>query len=76
MFCFSVRMVTRDEYQVTGMKRQAIYRHLAEYYDLLYPEKDYKKESDKIRKIIKRHKKTNGNHLLEVACGTGNMRNF
>lgn len=69
-------MVTRDEYQVTGMKRQAIYRHLAEYYDLLYPEKDYKKESDKIRKIIKRHKKTNGNHLLEVACGTGKHAQF
>ena len=58
------------------MNQQAIYKNLAEYYDLLYPEKDYKKESDKIRQIVKRHKKTSGNDLLEVACGTGKHAQF
>lgn len=33
------------------MKQQAIYKDLAKYYDLLYPDKDYKKESDKIRQL-------------------------
>jgi ubiquinone/menaquinone biosynthesis C-methylase UbiE len=64
-------MVSERKYPITGMKQQAIYKELAKYYDLLYPDKDYKKESDKIRQIIKRYKKTGGNDLLELACGTG-----
>jgi ubiquinone/menaquinone biosynthesis C-methylase UbiE len=54
-----------------SIKKQAIYRGLAKYYDLLYPDKNYKQEAGKIRQIIKKYEKTSGNDLLEVACGTG-----
>jgi ubiquinone/menaquinone biosynthesis C-methylase UbiE len=69
-------MVSEHNYPINGMKQQAIYKDLAKYYDLLYPDKDYKKESDKIRQIIKRYKKTGGNDLLELACGTGRHAQF
>jgi ubiquinone/menaquinone biosynthesis C-methylase UbiE len=53
------------------MEKQSLYRDLAPYYDLIYTWKDYKKEVDKINKIIARYKKSNDKDLLEVACGTG-----
>ncbi len=53
------------------LHKQAIYKELAEYYDLLYSWKDYKKESTIIKKLISRYKKSLGNDLLEVGCGTG-----
>jgi len=52
------------------MADQAIYRDLAKYYDLIYTWKDYKKEANTIKQLIVAYKKTNGNTLLEVACGT------
>ncbi|MEI8008852.1 MAG: hypothetical protein WCI00_05715 [bacterium] len=52
------------------MEKTSIYRELAKYYDLIYSSKDYKKEADIIHKLITKYKKTNGNALLEVACGT------
>ncbi len=42
------------------------------YYDIIYSGKNYKKESQIIRRFIQRHKKSHGNALLDVACGTGN----
>ena len=48
------------------------YKKLAKYYDASYHWKDYKKESESIHLLIKKYKKTKGNDLLEVACGTGN----
>lgn len=53
------------------MKKQSLYRELAPYYDLIYTWKNYKKEVDKIEKLIARFKKSDGKDLLEVACGTG-----
>lgn len=53
------------------MKKQVLYRELAKYYDLVYLWKDYKKEAEKIKKIISKHKKSEGKELLDVACGTG-----
>jgi len=53
------------------MKKQTIYKDLARYYDLIYSWKDYKKEADTIRRLISKYKKSKGNDLLEVACGTG-----
>ena len=49
-----------------------MYRQLADYYDEIYHFKDYQKEAQKIETLIQQHKKSPGNHLLDVACGTGN----
>jgi len=43
----------------------------ARHYDLLYSWKDYAAEAARIRSIIRRHMRSSGNDLLEVACGTG-----
>lgn len=53
------------------MKKQSLYRELAKYYDLLYAWKNYKKDVDKINKLIAKYKKSEGKYLLDVACGTG-----
>src|SRR2546422_7047530 len=49
-----------------------MYRQLANYYDEIYHFKNYQKEAGKIDALIQRHKKSSGNRLLDVACGTGN----
>ena len=49
-----------------------MYRQLANYYDEIYHFKNYQKEVEKIETLIQQHKKSSGNHLLDVACGTGN----
>jgi ubiquinone/menaquinone biosynthesis C-methylase UbiE len=43
------------------------------YYDDIYNAmgKDYAAEADKIREYIQKHKRSAGNSLLDVACGTG-----
>lgn len=44
----------------------------AEIYDALYlAKKDYTKEADQVHNLIEEHKRTEGNTLLDVACGTG-----
>jgi ubiquinone/menaquinone biosynthesis C-methylase UbiE len=53
------------------MKSQTIFKSLAKHYDLLYSWKDYKKEVEAIRELIRTYKKSPGTDLLEVACGTG-----
>ena len=53
------------------MKKQMLYKGLAKYYDLVYSIKDYKKESERIRKLIKKYNKSKGSRVLEFACGTG-----
>lgn len=53
------------------MSKKSIFTELAKYYDLMYSWKEYKNEANKIKSLIKKHKKSNGNDLLEVACGTG-----
>ncbi len=56
----------------------SMYGDLAKYYDLIYSWKNYKNESKMIKQVILEYKKSGGNSLLEVACGTGkhleNMR--
>lgn len=44
-----------------------------QYYDDLYGElgKDYHAEANKIHELIQKHKRSSGNSLLDVACGTG-----
>ncbi|NHJ46384.1 MAG: class I SAM-dependent methyltransferase [Asgard group archaeon] len=53
------------------MKDQEMYRNLAKYYDKIYHDKDYKKEVDDIKKIVSKYKKSKGNKLLDIGCGTG-----
>ena len=48
-----------------------MYKELAKYYDLIYSWKDYEKETLKINEIIKKYKNSDGNKLLDIACGTG-----
>ena len=45
----------------------------AQYYDDIYrsADKGYNAETDKIREFIQKYKRTTGNTLLDVACGTG-----
>jgi ubiquinone/menaquinone biosynthesis C-methylase UbiE len=45
----------------------------AKFYNALYGSmgKDYNIEAQKIHQIIQKHKRSSGNALLEVACGTG-----
>jgi dTDP-3-amino-3,4,6-trideoxy-alpha-D-glucopyranose N,N-dimethyltransferase len=49
-----------------------MYNQLADYYDEIYHFKNYQKEAEKIEGLIQQHKRSSGNHLLDVACGTGN----
>ena len=49
-----------------------MYKRLADYYDEIYHFKNYQKEAEKIETLIQLHKKSAGNRLLDVACGTGN----
>jgi len=53
------------------MKERILYGELAKYYDLLYSLKDYELEACKLKELITKHKRSNGNELLDVACGTG-----
>ncbi|MDG6960881.1 MAG: methyltransferase domain-containing protein [Nitrososphaerota archaeon] len=48
-----------------------MYGELAEYYNRIYHWKDYRKEAQKIKKLVREHKRSPGNRLLDVACGTG-----
>ncbi len=43
----------------------------AEFYDAIYTFKDYETEAQKLRALIKQHKQSQGNSLLDVTCGTG-----
>ncbi|MDA3836881.1 MAG: methyltransferase domain-containing protein [Nanoarchaeota archaeon] len=52
------------------------YKEFVKYYDCLYLNKNYKKESKIINQVIKKYKKSKGKRLLDVACGTGNHINF
>ena len=57
-------------------KEGRLYTDLAEYYDLIYHWKNYRKEVSKIMALIKKHKRSPGNNLLDVACGTGEHIKF
>lgn len=50
-----------------------MFRKSADIYDTIYLNmgKDYAAEARKIHAIVGRYKKSAGNHLLDVACGTG-----
>jgi len=47
------------------------YSRLARYYDQMYSHIDYEGAANRLHEIIQMYKKTTGNRLLDVACGTG-----
>ena len=53
------------------MKKEALYKTIAKFYDLIYTFKYYNKEAEEIKKLINKNKLSAGNQLLDVACGTG-----
>jgi ubiquinone/menaquinone biosynthesis C-methylase UbiE len=48
----------------------------AQLYDLFYGSKDYAAETQELHAFIKKHKRSQGNQLLDVACGTGRHAQF
>lgn len=53
------------------MQKQMLYRDLAKYYDLLYSDKQYAREAARLKKLIAKYRRSQGNELLDIACGTG-----
>ena len=53
-----------------------MYDRSAELYDTIYSFKNYKKEATKLHQLIQQHKRSSGNDLLDVACGTGSHITF
>lgn len=51
-------------------QEQLIYRKFAKYYDSIYSWKDYEVEAKRLMEIIDSEKKSVGDDLLEVGCGT------
>ncbi len=51
------------------MKKGSFYGNLAFYYDFICS--DRKNDVEILNKLINKHKKSKGNKLLDVACGTG-----
>ncbi|HUT81846.1 MAG TPA: class I SAM-dependent methyltransferase [Candidatus Bathyarchaeia archaeon] len=52
--------------------KDEMYKSLAKYYDKIYHWKEYRKEVNELKELIKQYKKSSGNELLDVGCGTGN----
>jgi SAM-dependent methyltransferase len=48
-----------------------VFAKSAAFYDALYRWKDYAAETRQLRDIIREHKQSPGDRLLDVACGTG-----
>jgi len=53
-----------------------LYDRSAEFYDAIYSFKNYEKETAKLHELIQQHKRSTGNDLLDVACGTGSHITF
>ena len=54
------------------MGNEKMYMELAEYYDASVSWKDYRAECTLVHTLIRKHKKSAGRDLLDIACGTGN----
>ena len=54
-----------------GQKFMIEYQKLASYYDLLYSDIEYKNDATKVITLYKQYNTSQGEKLLDVACGTG-----
>ena len=52
------------------------YSKFAKIYDAIYSFKNYQSEAALLHELIGRHKRSRGNALLDVACGTGSHLKF
>lgn len=48
-----------------------MYRDLARYYDIVYADKDYRKEALLLQSVAQKRGRSKGRNLLDVGCGTG-----
>jgi len=53
------------------MTQQLLHNALAKYYDRIYSFKDYLDEAVRLQNLIMKYSESDGNMLLDVACGTG-----
>jgi len=53
------------------MTQQLLHNSLAKYYDRIYSFKDYLDEAVRLQNLIMKYLESEGNMLLDVACGTG-----
>lgn len=53
------------------MDTESYTKMTADVYDAIYSRKDYEYEAETLKGFIARFKQTDGNELLDVACGTG-----
>ncbi len=56
--------------------RPLMFHRLAEYYDALVAEKDYRSEARFLEKLVRRMGRSTGRAWLDVACGTGRHLEF
>ena len=54
-----------------AMAKQLLHSKLAKYYDRIYSFKDYLDEAVRLQNIVIKYLRSEGNMLLDVACGTG-----
>jgi ubiquinone/menaquinone biosynthesis C-methylase UbiE len=65
------RVEPPSEFVLHSHKGIRMFSETAQYYDLIYSQKDYQAEVEKLLAFIGEHRSSNGDRLLEVACGTG-----
>ncbi len=59
-----------------GGSRDLMFGRMARYYDLLYAQKDYRSESERLMALARRFGRSKGTEWLDVACGTGRHLGF
>ncbi len=58
------------------MTKEQLYKKFARYYDKIYEKMDHQREAEFIKWAVKSYKSSQGNELLDVACGTGRHAYF
>jgi ubiquinone/menaquinone biosynthesis C-methylase UbiE len=53
------------------MTKEQLYNNFARYYDRIYEKLDHEKEVEFVKWAVCKHKNSESNELLDIACGTG-----